>query len=212
MLRAAYALAVLTVATATASAQSNAAPTAPSQQQPAQTAIGAAKNSQSLRQQVAANLKQSGFTDVKIVPNSFLVQAKDKSGNPVTMWLNPKSFTEVVAMSDEGQARGSTDRDEFVTLSSNNELSSKIVGTNVYNDANKDVGVIKDIAFGPSGVKAFIVDVGGFLGMGGHDVAVNPSAIKLSYDNSAKKWDARMQATAEQLKAAPEYKNLNGAG
>ena len=44
------------------------------------------------------NLQQSGFTNVKIMPESFLVQAKDKSGNPVTMFIGPNSFDEVTTL------------------------------------------------------------------------------------------------------------------
>ncbi len=214
MLRTACTVAVLMTAASTAYAQTNAAPTASTQQPTSQQTAGAThKDMTSLRQQVAANLKQSGFTDVKIVPDSFLVQAKDKSGNPVTMWLNPESFTEIVAVGDTGQGQGlkreAAPGDAFTSPASNDELSSKLIGTNVYNSASKDIGVIKDIAFSPTGVKAYIIDVGGFLGMGGHNVAVRPSAVQLSYDDTAKKWNARMDATADQLKAAPEYKYPN---
>ncbi len=40
-----------------------------------------------VQQQLTTNLQKSGFTDIKIVPDSFLVQAKDQSGNPVTLFL-----------------------------------------------------------------------------------------------------------------------------
>ena len=50
------------------------------------------------------------------------------------------------------------------------------------------------------------MSVGGFLGMGEHYVAVSPSAVKVSYNSSEKKWHASMNASADQLKAAPEFK------
>jgi hypothetical protein len=50
------------------------------------------------------------------------------------------------------------------------------------------------------------VSVGGFLGMDEHYVVVNPSAITVTYSDSDKKWHAAMNATADQLKAAPEFK------
>ena len=84
-------------------------------------------------------------------------------------------------------------------------MSSKLIGTKVYSDANKDIGVIKDIALAPNGVSAYIINLGS-----GHDIAVRPSAVKLSYDDLAKKWDAKMNATADQLKTAPEYQSPNG--
>jgi sporulation protein YlmC with PRC-barrel domain len=96
--------------------------------------------------------------------------------------------------------------DMFATIPAGEELSSNVIGLEVYNSANQDIGKIKDIAFDQNGVKAYIVAVGGFLGMGDHYVAVNPSAVNINYDSSAKKWHAAMNTDADQLKAAPEYK------
>jgi hypothetical protein len=48
-----------------------------------------------IRQQVQQNLSKAGFTDIKIMPESFLVRAKDPSGNAVMMVINPDSVTAV---------------------------------------------------------------------------------------------------------------------
>ena len=53
-------------------------------------------------------------------------------------------------------------------------------------------------------LNGYIVSVGGFLGMGDHYVVVRPSAI--NFDVKDNKWHAPMNANADQLKAAPEYK------
>ena len=47
------------------------------------------------RQQLQNDLTKAGFTDIKIMPESFLVRAKDSKGTPVMMIINPDSFTEV---------------------------------------------------------------------------------------------------------------------
>jgi hypothetical protein len=53
------------------------------------------QSSQNIQQQVKTNLQSAGFTDIKIMPESFLVRAKDKSGNLVMMVINPDSITAV---------------------------------------------------------------------------------------------------------------------
>ncbi len=165
-----------------------------------------------LRRKLSANLEQAGFTDVKVMPEAFLVQAKDKDGNPVTMFINPRSMTMVTRenVSEIRTARANTnvadDNGAFASVTSQDELSSKVVGLDVYNNANQDIGKIKDLAFDNGQLKAYIVAVGGFLGMGDHYVAVQPSAVNLSYDSNARKWHAAMNTDADQLKAAPEYK------
>ncbi len=163
-------------------------------------------NNESMRQQIMGNLQQSGFTDVKVMPDSFLVQAKDKSGNPMTMFIGPNSVTEVSAMTGSGAAIQAGSGGTFATVPAGDDLTSKVVGLDVYNKANQDIGTIKDIAFDHNGVKAYIVGVGGFLGMGDHYVAVRPSALKVTYNAGDKKWHAAIDTNADQLKSAPEYK------
>ena len=97
--------------------------------------------------------------------------------------------------------------DIYVSVPENNDLSSTVVGLDIYNNDNKDIGKIKDIALNPDGrTTAYVVSVGGFLGMGDHYVAVSPSAVSITYNSSDQKWHAKMNATADQLKAAPEFK------
>jgi uncharacterized protein YrrD len=96
---------------------------------------------------------------------------------------------------------------KFVDIDTSNMLSSNVVGLDVRNNQNADVGKIQDIAFDESRtVKGYILSVGGFLGMGTHYVAVQPDAVLIKYDAGAKTWRASMNATKEQLKAAPEFK------
>jgi sporulation protein YlmC with PRC-barrel domain len=59
--------------------------------------------------------------------------------------------------------------------------ASKLVGVNVYNDANEKIGDINDVILDKSGkVENVILGVGGFLGMGEHYVAVSYDSLKWS--------------------------------
>lgn len=99
----------------------------------------------------------------------------------------------------------STSAQRFVKLNEGAMLSSNVVGLDVYNEKD-DLGKIKDVAFDDTGVRAYILSVGGFLGMGTHYVTVTPSQIHVTYDKSDKKWHANMKATKDELKSAPEFK------
>jgi sporulation protein YlmC with PRC-barrel domain len=95
----------------------------------------------------------------------------------------------------------------FQTLSQNDMLSSNLVGVDVYDNANTDIGKIQDVVFDASKMmKGYIVSVGGFLGIGTHYVAVDADSVKVKYDMSDKKWHANMNATKDELKSAPEFK------
>lgn len=156
---------------------------------------------ETLRGELTQNLKQAGFTDVSVAPDSFLVHAKDKNGNPVAMFFNPNSMTEITAV------RASVDQTQggkFANLPSHEELSTKAVGANVYNSSNQEIGSIKDLAIENSRVKAYIVKVD--VGNGERFVAVKPSALKLTYNSSDKSWRGELDASKQELQSAPEFK------
>jgi sporulation protein YlmC with PRC-barrel domain len=57
--------------------------------------------------------------------------------------------------------------------------ASKIVGLNVYNDNNESVGSINDLLTDKNGnIKAVVMGVGGFLGVGEHLVAIPFDKVK----------------------------------
>ena len=57
--------------------------------------------------------------------------------------------------------------------------ASKLVGLSVYNDKNESVGSINDLLTDKSGnIKAVVIGVGGFLGVGEHLVAVPFDKVK----------------------------------
>ena len=60
-----------------------------------------------------------------------------------------------------------------------NWRASKVVGLNVYNSSNESLGSINDLLTDQQGnIKAVVVGVGGFLGVGEHLVAVPYDKIK----------------------------------
>jgi len=64
-------------------------------------------------------------------------------------------------------------------LASPHWRASKMIGLNVYNEQNEKLGDINEIILDKDGkVLGYVVGVGGFLGMGEHDVLVEPSKIK----------------------------------
>lgn len=60
-----------------------------------------------------------------------------------------------------------------------NWRASKLVGLAVYNDSNEKLGDISEILLDKSGrINAVIIGVGGFLGVGQHDIAVMFDKLK----------------------------------
>jgi hypothetical protein len=98
--------------------------------------------------------------------------------------------------------------------------SSKLIGVKVYNDQNESLGDISEIILDQSGkVLGYVVGVGGFLGMGEHDIFVEPNKIKFvneplrttaapaSGTKTATKTDAQPSNTRPVSNTAPRAAN-----
>ena len=60
-----------------------------------------------------------------------------------------------------------------------NWRASKLMGLDVYNEANEKLGDINELILDKNGkVNAVVIGVGGFLGMGEHDIAVSMDKLK----------------------------------
>ena len=60
-----------------------------------------------------------------------------------------------------------------------NWRASKLMGLDVYNEANEKLGDINELILGKDGkINAVVIGVGGFLGMGEHDIAVSMDKLK----------------------------------
>src|SRR3569832_2816504 len=67
----------------------------------------ATQTTQNLPAEIRSKLEQDGFTDVNVVPGSFLVSAKDKSGDPVTMIIGPNSMMMLTQVPTASSTTGS---------------------------------------------------------------------------------------------------------
>jgi hypothetical protein len=56
-----------------------------------------------IQHQLSANLTGAGYTNVKIRPDGFIVEATNKAGEPVVMFLTPDSATVYTALDAKGQ-------------------------------------------------------------------------------------------------------------
>jgi sporulation protein YlmC with PRC-barrel domain len=87
-------------------------------------------------------------------------------------------------------------------------LASKFKGTDVVGTDDKKIGDVSDILFDKDGkIEAYVVGVGGFLGIGAKDVALAPNAFQIvPGDKSKNESDKlRLSMTKDQLKEAANF-------
>ncbi len=87
----------------------------------------AAQNVQNVPQEIKQKLSQDGFTNVQVVPGSYLVSAKDKNGDPVMMVIGPHSMTIMseIPNSSGSATTGSSSGSSNLSNGQNNSLTGK---------------------------------------------------------------------------------------
>lgn len=106
-------------------------------------------------------------------------------------------------------AASSTNSAKFINSQRQDQfLASKFKGTDVIGSDDKKIGDVSDILFDKDGkIEAYVVGVGGFLGIGAKDVALAPSAFQIvPGDKSKNESDKlRLSMTQDELKQAANF-------
>ena len=100
----------------------------------------------------------------------------------------------------------STSGAKFVSSQQTNQwLSSKFIGIDVVGTDDKKIGDVSDVLFDQQGkIEAYVIGVGGFLGIGAKDVALAPSAFQPVKDNNNNE-RLKLSMTKDQLEKAPAF-------
>jgi sporulation protein YlmC with PRC-barrel domain len=90
---------------------------------------------------------------------------------------------------------------EVALLAKGWSVKRSVLGQPVYNDSNEKIGNVDDLIISPEKAVSYaIVGVGGFLGIGRHDVVIPVDQFKLINDKLV-----LTGATKEALKALPPF-------
>jgi sporulation protein YlmC with PRC-barrel domain len=107
---------------------------------------------------------------------------------------------------------------QFYSRQATDMRASVLIGANVTNTANETVGEINELILDKDGrVVAVVVGVGGFLGIGEREVALDYKSLNIKYDPSAMTnagaTTVQVNATKDSLKTAPAWTwNREGTG
>ena len=105
------------------------------------------------------------------------------------------------------QTQQSSGKADFVTSQKPDQwLASKFKGTKVMSADNQNIGAISDVLFDKTGkIEAFIVGVGGFLGVGTKEVALTPSSFDMIPGANGKAPVLKLSLNIDELKQAQNF-------
>lgn len=128
--------------------------------------------------------------------------ATDMAADPAAPAADPAAGTEMTA---EAEEPAKPVEGQITMQDADTVLANDLLGATVYNGSDENVGDINDFIIGMNGtVEGVVIGVGGFLGMGEKNVAVQMASLDVVNDEAG---NPRLvtSATEADLKAAPEF-------
>lgn len=102
--------------------------------------------------------------------------------------------------------RPMAERDGYIEASRDELTTEDLTGARVYGANDEDVGEINSLIVGDDGqIERAVLDIGGFLGMGEHQIAVTLDELQIVRSEDGDELRVYIDATQEALEAQPEY-------
>ncbi len=134
-----------------------------------------------------------------LLAGSAFAQPATTPSTPVPSGMPPEGTTGGIRAADTA-----TMAVRFVALKPADLMSSKVMGTKVYNNQNESLGDIEDLVIeNGKTVTGVVVSVGGFLGMGERYVLIDPSTLVVQQKDGTMK--AFINTSKDNLKNAPAF-------
>ncbi|MGY6410639.1 MAG: PRC-barrel domain-containing protein [Alkalilacustris sp.] len=96
--------------------------------------------------------------------------------------------------------------DGFAVLADEDRTADRLIGADVYDAGGENVGTVDDVVLGADDrISEVIVDVGGFLGIGAHTVALPIHDATIVWHDEDDVVRVQVTLSADALEAMPEY-------
>ena len=98
------------------------------------------------------------------------------------------------------------ERDGYAAATPDQMTTEDLTGARVYGANDEDIGEVNELLLDDSGkIKEAVLDIGGFLGLGEHQIAVTMDELKIMRSDDGGDIRVYVNATKEELEAQPEY-------
>lgn len=98
------------------------------------------------------------------------------------------------------------ERDGYAAATPDQMTTEDLTGARVYGANDEDIGEVNELLLDDSGkIKEAVLDIGGFLGLSEHQIAVTMDELKIMRSEDGGDIRVYINATEEELEAQPEY-------
>lgn len=143
----------------------------------------------------STDMNKSSTTDMKKPSTNGATSATTSTSTPSSSTASSSSS----GMTTSGA--------KFVSTQSPDQwLASSFKGTDVIGSDDKKIGDVSDILFDKEGkIEAFVISVGGFLGVGSKDVALAPTAFEVVKSKEGSSDKLKLAMSKDELKQAQNF-------
>ncbi len=139
-----------------------------------------------------------------ITLSSALAQSNPGTSSPSSPPVTQSDSTSSSSMSH--QTRTTAGDKVIASQSSSQFLASKFQGIDVVGTDDKKIGDVNDVLFDQQGkIEAYVVGVGGFLGIGSKNVALAPSAFQVVKGDTISSDKLKLSMSREELQSAAAF-------
>jgi len=115
--------------------------------------------------------------------------------------------TEQADMQTQAEARTEVP-DGYQVMTAEERTAERLLGANVYGREGDNIATVDDLLIGDTGqVTHAVMDVGGFLGMGEHTVALEIDDIDILWNDADGNVRVQLPMTQEEMESLPEYES-----
>ena len=98
------------------------------------------------------------------------------------------------------------EREGYAAATPDQITTEELTGARVYGSNDEDIGEVHELLLDDSGqIQQAVLDIGGFLGLGEHQIAVTMDELKILRNQEGGQLRVYVNATKEELEAQPEY-------
>ncbi len=96
----------------------------------------------------------------------------------------------------------------YTTIATGDITTEDLTGAEAYGSDDKDIGNVDSLALAADGktVEHIVLEIGGFLGIGAHQVALSPTEVQIMRKGTSSDIRVYVDATKKELQAQPAYK------
>ena len=157
----------------------------------------ATEEAQTTTQTVEVETEAAPEAGAEVVEEGELVVVEEETPDPAEPRLSAeRTLLRTPAFEREG----------YETVAMDELTTEDLTGMRVYGAEDEDIGEISELIMSADGqgIEAAVLDIGGFLGLGEHQIAVTLDELQIMRDGAGL-GRAYVDATQEELEAQPQY-------